>query len=183
MVKNSPGNAADTRDTGLMPGFVRCPGEGNGRPLQCSCLEISMDRGAWWATVHRIGKSGTQLSRSHKDHRRSNMYIVGSLPGSLNDPCLLVGEKRESVVAQSCPTLCDPMDWSLGLWPASFLCPWNSLGKNTGVACHFLPQGSFLTQGSNPGFLHCRQILYRLSHFHGSLPPCLILVYSPPTLC
>ena len=98
-------------------------------------------------------------------------------------PASFVGEKRESVVAQSCPTLCDPMDWSLGLWPASFLCPWDSLGKNTGVACHFLPRGSFLTQGSNPGFLHCRQILYRLSHFHGSLPPCLILVYSPPTLC
>ena len=118
MVKNSPGNAADTRDTGLMPGFVRCPGEGNGHPLQCSCLEISMDRGAWWATVHRIGKSGTQLSRSHKDHRRSNMYIVGSLPGSLNDPCLLCrwkkGKCSRSVVSNSL--------WSHGLEPGTVTC-------------------------------------------------------------
>ena len=43
------------------------------------------------------------------------------------------------------------------------LCPWNSPGKNTGVGCHSLLQGILLTQGSNPGFLHCRQILYCLS--------------------
>ena len=42
--------------------------------------------------------------------------------------------------------------------------PWNCLGKNTGVGSHFLLQGIFLTQGSNLGLLHCRQILYRLSH-------------------
>ena len=41
---------------------------------------------------------------------------------------------------------------------------WNYPGKNTGVGCHFLLQGIFLTQGSNPGLLHCRQILYHLSH-------------------
>ena len=44
------------------------------------------------------------------------------------------------------------------------LCPWDFLGKSTGVSCHFLLQGIFLTQGSNPGLLHCRQTLYRLSH-------------------
>ena len=51
-----------------------------------------------------------------------------------------------------------------GLWPARLLCPWDSPGKNTGVGCQFLPQGIFPTQGSNLGLLHCRQILYRLSH-------------------
>ena len=45
-----------------------------------------------------------------------------------------------------------------------FLSPWNSLGKNTGVGSHSLLQGIFSTQGSNPGLLHCRQILYHLSH-------------------
>ena len=50
------------------------------------------------------------------------------------------------------------------LYPARILCPWNSPGKNTGVGCHFLLQGIFLTQGSNPGLLHSRQILYRLNH-------------------
>ena len=47
--------------------------------------------------------------------------------------------------------------------PCQILCPWNSPGKNTGVDCHFLLQGILLTQGSKPGFLHCRQILYCLS--------------------
>ena len=50
------------------------------------------------------------------------------------------------------------------LQPATLLCPWNSLDKNTGVGSHFLLQGIFPTQGSNLGFLHCRQILYCLSY-------------------
>ena len=55
-----------------------------------------------------------------------------------------------------------------GLQPSRLFCPWNSLGKNTRVGCHFLLQGIFLTQGSNLGLPHCRQILYCLSH-QGSL--------------
>ena len=51
-----------------------------------------------------------------------------------------------------------------GLWPTRLLCPWDSLGKNAGVGCHFLLQGIFLTQGTNLGLLHWRQNLYRLSH-------------------
>ena len=50
------------------------------------------------------------------------------------------------------------------------LCPWDSPGKNTGVGCHFLLQGLFLTQGWNPGLLHCRHTLYHLSH-KGLTPP------------
>ena len=52
MVKNSPANAGDARDTGSIPESERSPGVGNGKPLQYSCLENSMGRGAWWATVH-----------------------------------------------------------------------------------------------------------------------------------
>ena len=48
--------------------------------------------------------------------------------------------------------------------PTKLLRPWDFPGKNTGVGCHFLLQGIFPTQGSNPGLLHCRQTLYRLSH-------------------
>ena len=51
-----------------------------------------------------------------------------------------------------------------GLWPTWLLCPWDFLGKNTGMSCHFLLQGIFRTQGSDLGLLHCRQILYHLSH-------------------
>ena len=56
MVKNSPANAGDKRDSGSIPGSGRSPRVGNGNPLQYSCLENAMDRGAWQATVHRIAK-------------------------------------------------------------------------------------------------------------------------------
>ena len=51
MVKNLPANARDARDTVLIPGPGRSPGEGNDNPFHYSCLENSMDRGAWWATI------------------------------------------------------------------------------------------------------------------------------------
>ena len=55
-------SACHTGDSGLIPGLGRSPGEGNGYPLQYSCLENSTDRGAWQATVYGITKSRTQLS-------------------------------------------------------------------------------------------------------------------------
>ena len=58
-VKNLPANAGDIRDASLIPGLGRSPGEGNGNPLQYSCLENSMDRGAWQTTVHGVAKSQT----------------------------------------------------------------------------------------------------------------------------
>ena len=54
--------ACKAGDPGSIPGSGRSPGEGNGNPLQYSCLENPMDRGAWWATVHGVAKSRTQLS-------------------------------------------------------------------------------------------------------------------------
>ena len=62
VVKNPPANAGDIRDTGLIPGSGRSPGEGLGSLLQYSCLENPTDRGAWLATVHVVTKSQTQLS-------------------------------------------------------------------------------------------------------------------------
>ena len=88
-------SACNVGDPGSIPGWGRSPGEGNGNPLQCSCLENSKDRG------------------------------------------------------QACS-------------------PWGFLGKIIGVGCHFPLQGIFPTHGSNPGLLHCRQMLYHLSH-QGSL--------------
>ena len=63
VVKNRSANAGDKRGVGLIPGLERSPGEGNGNSLWYSCLENSKDRGAWWATVHRVTKSGTLLKR------------------------------------------------------------------------------------------------------------------------
>ena len=59
--------------------------------------------------------------------------------------------------------------WPQGQLSTRLLCPWNSPGKNTGVGCHYLLEGIFLTQGSNPGLLHCRQILYHLSYLGGPI--------------
>ena len=52
-------SACNAGDPGSIPGLGRSPGEGNGNPVQYSCLENPMDRGAWWATVHRVAKSQT----------------------------------------------------------------------------------------------------------------------------
>ena len=55
-------SARNVGDLGSIPGSGRSPGEGNGNPLQYSCLENPMDGGAWWATVHGVAKSRTRLS-------------------------------------------------------------------------------------------------------------------------
>ena len=62
MLKNPPANGGDARDEGSIPGWGRSPEVGNGNPLQYSCLENPMDRGAWQAIVHGVGKSRTGLS-------------------------------------------------------------------------------------------------------------------------
>ena len=64
------------------------------------------------------------------------------------------------------------------LQPARLLCPWDFLGKNSGVGCHFLLQGIFLTRGLNLGLLHCRQSLYPLSHQRFIHNTCLCLMFS-----
>ena len=61
VVKNPPANAGEIRDVGLIPALGRSPGGGHGSPLQYSCLENPMDRGAWRATVPRVGKNQTRL--------------------------------------------------------------------------------------------------------------------------
>ena len=74
MVKNSLANAryvdprdVDLRDFGSIPGSGRSPGGGHSNSLQYSCLENPMDRGAWWATVHRVAESQTRLKQLRKE--------------------------------------------------------------------------------------------------------------------
>ena len=62
MVKNLSANAGDIRDVSSIPESGKFPGGGNGNPLQYSCLENYVDRGAWWATVHGVANSRTRLS-------------------------------------------------------------------------------------------------------------------------
>ena len=58
---NGKESACNAGDPSLIPGLGRSPGEGNGNPLQYSCLENSKDRGAWWVIIHRVAKSQTRL--------------------------------------------------------------------------------------------------------------------------
>ena len=74
VVKNLPANAGDVRDVGSIPRSGRFPGVGNGSPLQYSCLENPMDRGAWWVIVHGVLKSGTQLSMRAHTHTHTHTH-------------------------------------------------------------------------------------------------------------
>ena len=79
MVKNLHANAGDMRDAGLIPGLGRSPGGCHGNPLQCSCLENPVDRGAWRATVHRVAKSQTQLKRLRTHAHPSYLNVALSV--------------------------------------------------------------------------------------------------------
>ena len=81
VVKSPPANAGDARDTDSIPGSGRSPGGGNCNPLQYSCLENAMDRGAWWATVHRVSKSQTRLKRLSM-HMTRFFLLAWRFPGS-----------------------------------------------------------------------------------------------------
>ena len=69
VVKNPPANAGAKGDSGSIPGLGRSPGGGNGNPLQYSCLENPMDRGAWWTVVHGVAKSQVQLTTHAQQYK------------------------------------------------------------------------------------------------------------------
>ena len=98
---------------------------------------------------------------------QSVAFFYLSLPPQMLHTCPSLKVKVK--VTQSCPTLCNPMH---------YYSPWNSPGQNTGVGSLSLLQGISLTQGSKPALLHCRWILYQLSHSEG--PSCNHLIYSWP---
>ena len=86
-------------------------------------------------------------------------HVCGYMHTYIHTHTYIWSEKVKVLVTESCPILCNPMDCRP---PGS--CVYDSPGKNIGMGCHFLLQGIFLIQGSNSGFLCCRQILYSLSH-------------------
>ena len=102
MIKNLPANAADAKDVGSFPRSGRSPGVGNGNPLQYSCLENSMGRAAWQATVYGVAKNPLEKAGDIRD--------VGSIPGLGRVP----GVGNGNPLQYSC--LGNPMD--RGAWQA-----------------------------------------------------------------
>ena len=114
MIKKPPAKAGDTRDgrdVRLIPGMGRSPGGGNGNPLKYSYLENSVDRGAWWATVHGVAKSQTQLSIHTYTHTHTHIYvcvcIFGLYPSLWHRAPKTLGNSYEVVMAiyMSCAML------------------------------------------------------------------------------
>ena len=149
VVKNLPANAGDAKDVGSIPGWGWSPGVGNSNPLWYYCLENSIDRGTWWATVHGVTKNQTRLSmRAESSSLQTVSSAVAWDRGGSRLPTFTLS-----------PTALLVYVLYNGLQPARLLCPWDFPGKNSGVGCHFLLPGIFPTQGSNPGLPHW-QILY-----------------------
>ena len=70
-------SACGSGDPGSIPGSERSPGEGNGNPLQYSCLKNPMDREAWWATVHGVARVGHDLATKPSPYTRHSIHISG----------------------------------------------------------------------------------------------------------
>ena len=97
VVKNLPAAAGDED---LTPGSGRSPGEGNGNPLQYSCLGNPMDRGAWWATVHGVVKSRTKPRLNHHHHPLLQTLQPTEAEGSLDMTALILTLSSISWVEQ-----------------------------------------------------------------------------------
>ena len=112
-VKNVLANAADERDAGSIPGSGRSPGGGHGNPLQYSCLENPMNRGAWRATVHGVSKSWTQLKQQHI--AQFNYFNKPLLPITLNNEHMIrgsLGWVTEKAMAPHSGTLAWKIPWT-----------------------------------------------------------------------
>ena len=101
MVGNTPANSGDV---GMSPGWGRSPGEGSGNPLQSSCLENPMDRGAWRATVHGVAKSQTWVSNEHLHPRQSLWVLRGSAWCHLHPVAQPLSEVLEVSILATAPT-------------------------------------------------------------------------------
>ena len=154
MVKNLPAG-----DLGSIPRLGRSPGEGNGYPLQYSCLENPMNRGDWHATVHGVIKSQTQLNNFHYEHSFLVQVMILSIGHSctISRLCVCVQMLSHVQLFVTSWNIAYQASLSMGFLRQEY---WSGLP--------FPPPGIFLIQGSNLHLLcllHCRRVLYLLSHW------------------
>ena len=121
---DSKASARNAGDLGSIPGSGRSPGEGNGNPLQYSCLENPVDRGAWWATVHGVAESRTRLS----DLTSLHFTLVKAWKGEVGS--FLTRAPGYRAYSHTPGALrCLPF-WRAGTASWSSLCPSASSGSN-----------------------------------------------------
>ena len=172
---DSKESACNAGDLGSISGLGRSPGEGKGYPVQYCGLENSMD---CIVCIHGLyspwgcKKSDTTEWISQEISHETYHYYYNILLLK-NFKCLLFSERvaELSIIFPS-----EKWKWKLLSCVWLFVTPWiyspwNSAGQNTGVGSLSLLQGIFPTQGSNPGLLQCRRILYSLSHQGSPGPP------------
>ena len=108
-------SACNAGDLVLIPGLERFPGEGNGNPLQYSCLENPKDRGAWWAAVYGVKQSWlSSSSNSESWWKAENLLCISKFPGEV---------QSQSVQLLSHARLCNPMDCSTPGFPVHHQLP------------------------------------------------------------
>ena len=147
VVKKLPTSAGDLRDTGSIPGWGRSPGGGHGNPLQYSCLENPIDRGAWHATVHRIAKSQTQLKRLSTDLRPRGHLPA---PSSSSPGCSVAVSSLGHQVRSPGTSLTFPSSSTVAIWP--FLLPPTTVSLARPPAWTQPLPGSALSTALSPGW-------------------------------
>ena len=123
------------------------------KPYKVDIIFPVLQRGG----VFLCGRDGKRLIQDSSFKRETAGLLT---PGHFEAVDIVNDYQVMCLITQSCLTLCNPRDCS----PPGSSVHGDSPGKNTGVGCHALLQRIFPTQGSNPGLLHCRWILYHLSH-------------------
>ena len=120
-------------------------------------FDVSWFGGPCPEAIQLLKNQVTALTALHLHHRGEATVLYSCVQKDTVCPSLL----------SACPDLCESESCSVvsdSLWPHGLYSPWNCTNQNTGVGSHSLLQGIFLIQGSNPGLLHRRRILYQLSH-------------------
>ena len=153
VIKNPPAKAGETRDVGgPIPGSGRSPGVGNGSPLQYSCLENPMDRGAWWTTVHGITKSCTWL----RTHTHTPDYTLIFLD-TTGFPSVSVGKESACNAGDLC--LIPGLGW------------WEVMATHSGILAWRIPmdRGAGLTtvHGVAESQIHRATVTYETLVFFG----------------
>ena len=142
--------------------LLSCIGEGNGNPLQCSCLENPRDEGAWWAAIYGVTQSRTRLKQLSSSSSIFSFQDRKSNVSELQQPCPspgLIGVKVKVKSLSRVQLFATPWTIAHQVPPSTeFSRPileWVAISFSRGI---------FSTQGLNPGLPHRRQMLYHLSH-------------------